>query len=280
MGLKKDLKTLMKPYYWVNILLSLSYITAKRVSAICQLVFPDKTECELDMRESEILFFLLIVVVIRTRKTGSVTMVNYLASSFIYTKVANLLLWFYADVRLAIAFAALLALKYDSLAVLGLLLPEPAYTGPENVTYFRAGGLDEELQRDKNIVWLVCFYTVWNPSCVNFAPIYAQLSAEYALDNFKFGKIDIGRFPEVGRKHRVSDAALSRQLPTVILFKEGKEVIRRPDIDASNKLRTFYFKDDNVKAAFDLNNVYAECLKNPLKSPKKSLKPEEHAKTD
>lgn len=273
MGLKKDLITLLKPYYWVNVILSLSYITAKRVTAICHLVFPDKTECELDMRESEILFFLLIVVVIRTRKTGSVTMVNYLASSFIYTKVANLLLWFYADVRLGIAYGAVMIL-------LGLLLPEPAYTGPENVTYFRAGGLDEELQRDKQIIWLVCFYTVWNPSCVNFAPVFAQLSAEYALDNFKFGKIDIGRFPEVGMKHRVSDAALSRQLPTVILYKEGKEVTRRPHIDASNKLCKFYFKDDNVKAAFDLNNIYANCLKNPLKQPKKSQMPEEHAKTD
>jgi thiol-disulfide isomerase/thioredoxin len=273
MSLKKDLRTLLKPYYWINILLSLSYIAAKRFTPICQLIFPEKTECELDMRESEILFFLLIVVVIRTRKTGSVTMINYLSSSFIYTKVANLILWFYADIRLGIAFAALFIL-------LSMMIPEPAYMGPENVTYFRDGGLDEELNRDKHVVWLICFYTVWNPSCVNFAPIFAQLSSEYALDNFRFGKVDVGRFPEVGKKHRVSDAALSRQLPTVILFKEGKEIIRRPDIDSSNKLRPFFFKDDNVKTAFDLNNIYSECVKNPLKPSKKSKTKSEHPKSE
>lgn len=37
---------------------------------------------------------------IRTRKTGSVTMISYLSSSFVYTKVANLILWFYADIRM------------------------------------------------------------------------------------------------------------------------------------------------------------------------------------
>jgi hypothetical protein len=63
--------------------------------------------------------------------------------------------------------------------VFGMLLPEPTYSGPENVVYFRtAGGLEEELQRDKRITWLVVFYTVWNPSCTNFAPLFAQLSAQ------------------------------------------------------------------------------------------------------
>lgn len=56
-------------------------------------------------KETEILFFLMIVIMIRTRKTGSVTMINYLTSSFVYTKIANLILWFYADVRMGSLFA-------------------------------------------------------------------------------------------------------------------------------------------------------------------------------
>jgi hypothetical protein len=60
-----------------------------------------------------------------------------------------------------------------------MLLPEPTYSGPESVVYFRtAAGLEEELQRDKRITWLIVFYTVWNPSCTNFAPVFAQLSAQ------------------------------------------------------------------------------------------------------
>lgn len=98
MAWQSDLKQLLKPYYWFNILLSLSYVACKRTGVICNFLFPD-TECELDSRETEILFFLIIVIMLRTRKAGSVTMVNYLSASFVYTKIANLILWFYADVR-------------------------------------------------------------------------------------------------------------------------------------------------------------------------------------
>lgn len=261
MGLKKDLTLLIKPYYWVNILLSVSYLLAKKAPGICSYLFAatkkeSESECELDSRETEILFFLAIVVMMRTRKAGSVTMINYLTSSFLYTKVANLILWAYADYLYGMIFAVIFILT-------ALILPEPTYAGPENVTYFRtATALDDELQQQKEkqqVVWLVCFYCVWQPSCVNFAPIFSELSADYHLDNLRFGKIDVGRFPDTGKKHYVSDSPMSRQLPTVILFKNGQEVLRRPCADAKGKLQKFFFSKDNLKAAFNLNTLYKEC---------------------
>lgn len=240
--------------------MSFSYLVAKKSPGICSYLFPRKEdECALDSRETEILFFLAIVVMIRTRKTGSVTMINYLTSSFIYTKIANLILWSYGDYLYGVAY-------FVVFVITALLLPEPTYIGPENVTYFRTeNGLDDELENDKRIVWLVTFYTVWNPSCVNFAPIFSELSSEYHLDNLRFGKVDVGRFPETGKKHYVSDSSLSRQLPTVICFKDGKEVLRRPCADAKGKLQKFFFSKDNVTAAFNLNSLYKECRENSLK---------------
>lgn len=243
--------------------MSLSFIIAKRIPVLCQslhFIFrADSEMCEIGGRETEILFFLMIVIMIRTRKAGSTTMISYLTSSFIYAKVANLILWFYNDFRLGVAYAVLMLL-------FGFLLPEPTYSGPDKVTYFRTPtGLDDELERDKRINWVVVFYTVWNPACVNFAPTFAELSAQYALDNLKFGKVDIGRFPDIGKKYHVSDSSLSKQLPTIILFKNGKEVARRPMADVKGKLQKFFFSLDNVRAAMDLNNLYRECKDNPLK---------------
>lgn len=54
----------------------------------------------------------MIVVMIRTRKAGSVTMISYLSSSFMYTKVANLILWFYADVRYGLIFGVVFVCKW------------------------------------------------------------------------------------------------------------------------------------------------------------------------
>lgn len=264
MTFKRDLSLLTKPYYWVNILLSISFLVAKKMPGVCSYLFPSKEdECELDSRETQILFFLAIVIMVRTRRTGSVTMINYLTSSFMYTKIANLLLWGYIDLLYGIAFGVVFILS-------ALILPEPTYSGPEHVTYFRTeNSLDDELERDKRVIWLVTFYTVWNPACVNFAPIFSELSNEYHLENLRFGKVDVGRFPSVGQKHYVSDSSLSRQLPSVICFRNGKEILRRPCADVKGKLQKFFFAKDNLKAAFDLNTLYKECRENPLKETKK-----------
>ncbi|RZC42547.1 thioredoxin-related transmembrane protein 2 -like protein [Asbolus verrucosus] len=266
MSIKTDIKQLFKPYYLFNILLSLSYVILKRTPGLCNYLF-NVQECEFDGRETEILFFLIIVVMIRSRKSGSVSMISYLSSSFVYTKVANLILWFNADF--------LMGIFYGIIFILGaLIFPEPAYSGPDNVIYFRGvQGLDEELSRSKDRYWLITFYTVWNPACVNFAPIFAKMSTEYNLDNLKFGKVDVGRYPEAGQKYYVNDSSLSKQLPTTILFKDGKEAVRRPMIDSKGTVAKFFFSSENVKAAFDLNNLYEQC-KNSLKAKKKHIKNE------
>lgn len=251
MALKQDFFQLLRPYYVINILLSLSYIMFKRIPLLCNYFFGD--QCEFDGRETEILFFLIIVVMIRTRKAGSVSMINYLSSSFIYTKIANLILWFNADLIMGIV--------YGIVFIFGaFLIPEPVYSGQDKVIYFRGlQNLDEELQRDKNAVWLVTFYTVWNPTCVNFAPIFSKLSNDYGLNNLRFAKIDIGRYPDAGKKYKVSDSSLSKQLPTLVLFKNGKEDLRRPIVDAKNQVVRFPFSEDSVKNVFGLNALYESC---------------------
>ncbi|CAK1587961.1 unnamed protein product [Parnassius mnemosyne] len=266
MSFRSDVKQLLKPYYWINILLSISYVTCKRTALICNFLFPD-ADCELDSRETEILFFLIIVVMLRTRKAGSVTMVNYLSASFVYTKIANLILWLYADVRYGLPYGAILILA-------ALLLPEPTYTGPEHITYFRGlQTLEDELKSHKNIMWIICLYAAWHPACVNFAPVFSELSASYGLDNLKFGKIDVGRYPEAAAKYRVQDGPTSRQLPTVLLLSEGQEKMRRPQPDHSGKLQKFLFSKDNLKAAFDLDGLYQDC-KDKLAAAKANKKTE------
>lgn len=67
----------------------------------------------------------------------------------------------------------------------------------------------------------------------------------YHSDKLHFGKVDIGRWPEAAKKHRINDSATSKQLPTLILFENGKETIRRPDADAGGKLQKFFFSEVN-----------------------------------
>jgi len=180
-------------------------------------------------------------------------MTSYLTSGFVCAKVANVILFFRTDPRYGLVYCFLFAMQ-------AMLLPEPTYKGPENITYFRANGLEDELRRDPKVTWLVTFYAAWSPSSVNFSPIFAKISANYGLPNLKFGKLDVGRYPEVADKHLISTSALTRQLPTVIMFQEGKEVGRVPAIVAG-KVQKFMFKEEEIVQIFDLNNLYAEARK-------------------
>lgn len=120
-----------------------------------------------------------------------------------------------------------------------LLLPEPTYDGPENVYYFKGADLEEELESDRRVVWLIELCTAWSPPCIEFANVFAELSAKYSLNNLKFGKVDLSRSPDSAQKYKINTSALSKQLPTVVLFKNGKEYMRRPVVNNSSKLIKF-----------------------------------------
>lgn len=122
-----------------------------------------------------------------------------------------------------------------------LVLPEPTYTGPENIAYFKGKDLDEEIEGDKRVTWLVEMYTSWSPPCINFSDHYSELSNKYSLDNLRFGKVDLARSPETATKYKINTSSLSKQLPTLILFQHGKPVMRRPVVNDKGKLVPFSF---------------------------------------
>lgn len=57
--------------------------------------------------------------------------------------------------------------------------------GPEYIKYFNDKTIDEELERDKRVTWIVEFFANWSNDCQSFAPIYADLS-QVQLYRIKF----------------------------------------------------------------------------------------------
>lgn len=266
MDFKETAKILIHPYHGFNVLFSISYLCAKLIEPLCQLVFPFGTQPELSMWETEVLFFLVIVVMFRTRRSGARTAVAYITTATFYAKGCNMILWFSADPVKGIIYVFGLFVHF-------LLVGEPVYVGPEAVTYFQGcPALDDALENSKRdgTLWLIAFYAAWAPPCNALAPVFSKLSLDYGLDNFKFGKADVGRYPEVARKYHINDTPLSLQLPTVALYKEGKLLLRRPTLDGDKKYLRFFFTEDNIRAAYDLNNVYLDC--------QRKLKEKRHAR--
>lgn len=70
-------------------------------------------------------------------------MINYLSSSFIYTKIANLILWFYADYRMGLIYGVIFICNYIHNAILICILFFVCYFSDSDfiagTNVFRAG---------------------------------------------------------------------------------------------------------------------------------------------
>lgn len=82
----------------------------------------------------------------------------------------------------------------------------------------------------------------------------------------------------MAEKFHINTSALTRQLPTIILFQDGKETGRVPAI-ISGQIQKFTFREDEIVNTFDLNNLYAELQKDKrFKDVKAASKVEESKK--
>lgn len=107
------------------------------------------------------------------------------------------------------------------------------------MSYFREEDLEEAIASDKRVTWLVELFTMWSPPCIDFAPVFAELSNKYGLDNLKFAKVDLARSAKIVEKYKINTAAVSKQLPTLVLFQNGKETDIRPLVNDKKKLVKF-----------------------------------------
>jgi len=96
---------------------------------------------------------------------------------------------------------------------------------------FTDANFDEEvLKSDKPV--LVDFFATWCGPCQMMAPEIDALAKDVE-GKFKVGKLDVDASPETAGKYGV------QSIPTIIIFKEGKEV---------DKLTGFKPKEDLKKA--------------------------------
>ena len=76
----------------------------------------------------------------------------------------------------------------------------------------------EEVVSQPNVTVLVDFWAPWCGPCRMLAPVIEDLAAEHP--EVQFAKLDVDQVPDVAMRFNVS------AIPTVVLFKAGKEVQR------------------------------------------------------
>ncbi|XP_056136730.1 thioredoxin-related transmembrane protein 2-B [Lampris incognitus] len=248
-------KWLLKPYYVASLFMSVAFLVVRKTPGICDHLSTqreDGNSCDFDWREVEILMFLSAIVMMKNRR--AITVEQHVGNIILFSKVANVILFFRLDIRMG--------LLYLTLCIVFLMTCKPPlYMGPEYIKYFGDKTIDEELDRDSRVTWIVEFFANWSPECQSFASVYADLSLKYNCAGLKFGKVDIGRYGEVSKKYKVSASPLSKQLPSLVLFQGGKELMRRPQVDKKGRAVSWSFTEENIIREFNLNELYQKSKK-------------------
>ncbi|HIU34809.1 MAG TPA: thioredoxin [Candidatus Pullichristensenella excrementigallinarum] len=106
----------------------------------------------------------------------------------------------------------------------------------ENTIMLDGASMEGDALRQQGTI-LVDFWAPWCGPCRMVAPVLEQLAGEYA-GKVKIGKINIDENPETAAQYGVSS------IPTMILFREGKEIAR--SIGALPKPALKEFLDQNI----------------------------------
>ncbi|XP_029543156.1 thioredoxin-related transmembrane protein 2-B [Oncorhynchus nerka] len=248
-------KWLLKPYYVASLFMSIGFLIIRKTPGICEHLSTQREDgnpCDFDWREVEILMFLSAIVMMKNRR--AITVEQHVGNIILFSKVANVILFFRLDIRMG--------LLYLTLCIVFLMTCKPPlYMGPEYIKYFSDKTIDDELERDNRVTWIVEFFANWSPECQSFAAVYADLSLKYNCAGLKFGKVDIGRYGDVSKKYKVSTSPLSKQLPSLVLFQGGKEVMRRPQVDKKCRAVSWSFTEENIIREFNLNELYQKSKK-------------------
>ncbi len=97
----------------------------------------------------------------------------------------------------------------------------------ENILHLNDSNFDSEISKG---VALVDFYADWCGPCKMMSPVLEELAGQMS-GKVKIVKIDIEAAPSTTEKYEVTS------IPTIILFKEGKEVNKVVGVKNKDALR-------------------------------------------
>eukprot|EP00177_Eucheuma_denticulatum_P005064 GFKZ01009233.1.p1 GENE.GFKZ01009233.1~~GFKZ01009233.1.p1 ORF type:complete len:268 (+),score=16.74 GFKZ01009233.1:264-1067(+) len=232
----------LHPYYTLNFLLIICYV-ALRV----QRLNPGILESQ-DMfgftREHQIYFSLTLMLF--TRLLSAPTPDAYLASAFMFCRVAILVCLWYMSPRLFASFASLWVVIYA-------LLPQPRFRIPDSVSTMNNVSFEQRVLKSQyNSFYIIWFHAPWSARCSQLAPVLARLANTYSHHRLIFGQVDVNKFRQVAEKVGIPASAASKELPCVICFKKGEEMARIPGLNARGEV------DNKWARGFTHRHVAAE----------------------
>ena len=267
-----------QPYYVVNTCVALSWCLLRFVVPGAELL--QEPGSWFATKEREVFMLVGFGLLAKARRATSTH--EYLFRIFLYAKIALGLLLVRSENFVALAFFGCL------LSFLFVVLPTPTFAGADKVQDMTAIAFTETvLKKTDNKddpLYLVIFAADWCETCAHVSPLFCGLAQDFTSRRRVFVKMDIGIFPNVGRRFKVDASFATRQLPTFILFYQGHEYRRLPYFDNNHKVVKTKFTKDSLHAFLLLDKTPKDAIAylkktNSTNSPTTTLKQQETTTT-
>ncbi|RKP07019.1 hypothetical protein THASP1DRAFT_24754 [Thamnocephalis sphaerospora] len=112
---------------------------------------------------------------------------------------------------------------------------------------------------------VVMYAATWSPASRYFETTFAKLSLKYQSDQLRFVVFDVDGDPAVAERYSINTAASSTELPTVVLYRDGKERRRLPVRGEGTAARLAWSRSfASVVDAFELDSMTLGPATRPL----------------
>lgn len=142
-----------------------------------------------------------------------------------------------------------------------LLVPQPLYPLHDVMDQLTPDRLTDEVKKPgSDVTWVVLYYAAWHPVCRCMAPDLADLAGRYSTEKLKFGMLDLGEYSKAASKLGIDLSPVSQQLPTLVLYEKGEEVVRVPQKKANGSLHAAGYKAKDVVRTMELDMRFTRSM--------------------
>ncbi|XP_073126975.1 uncharacterized protein [Henckelia pumila] len=237
-----------EPYYFLHFLAFFSYIPVRCSAA--NVISPLRLSILLH-REFQALLAFCVLAAVKVVKIESWEF--FIADILFYAKIFLVAMSLVMDYHLALWYTLAFFVIY-------IIAQQPAYEGLGTSNQLTPLQL-ESLLTDGNTsrFWLVEFRCLSTSKSIRSSSLFPKLSITFSNKNVSFGSVDLGLFPNAAEKFGISLASL-QQLPIYILYHDGIEISRFPELDFEPKFFDYPLSKKLLCRHFELDKLLLDYV--------------------
>eukprot|EP00949_MAST-11_sp_MAST-11-sp1_P001687 g1687.t1 len=241
------LSRFLSPYFLLNMTCILSYLGIRLTRDCPQLTASADSWFGLS---KEVTILGMGTVAIASKYRSSPTVDHFAGHVLLYAKTCVLVLLWYVDSRICMWYAVVIFTLF-------LVLRTPKYNF---MPLMSATEFKENVLAKGSGQWLIECSASWHSGSISYEPMFAELHQRYGCADLQFARIDVDQHKSIAEHLGINTSSYSSlQLPSYILFQEGKEQKRLPPLNSRKEPVKTFIDRRGISAYFALDKIFLKA---------------------